>query len=174
MGELLVADYSRRGLVDGRVLRLPTVTVRPGKPNRAASAFASGIVREPLGGVEAVCPVTPQTRVWILSPRRAVEGLVLGHELPAAALGDVRSVNLPGLSVTAGEMVRALEEVAGREVAARVRWEPDPLVQRIVGSWPARWDVSRARRLGFEGDPDFASVIRAYVQDELGGKIPAA
>jgi nucleoside-diphosphate-sugar epimerase len=166
IAELLVADYARRGFVDGRVLRLPTVTVRPGKPNRAASAFVSGIVREPLAGVEAVCPVSPDTRVWVLSPRRAVEGLVLGHELPAGALGDVRSVNLPGLSVTAAEMVRALAEVAGPDVAARIRWEPDPLVQRIVGSWPARWDVSRAERLGFAGDPDFASIVRAYVADE--------
>ncbi len=173
MGELLVADYTRRGFVDGRVLRLPTVTVRPGKPNRAASSFASGIVREPLAGVDAVCPVFPDTPVWVLSPRRAVEGLVLGHELPSAALGEIRSVNVPGLSVTAAEMVRALAEVAGPAVAARVRWEPDPLVQRIVGSWPPRWSVSRAERLGFEGDPDFASVVRAYVQDELGGAVPA-
>ncbi|HEX9241400.1 MAG TPA: D-erythronate dehydrogenase [Anaeromyxobacter sp.] len=172
IAELLVADCTRRGFVDGRVLRLPTVTVRPGKPNRAASSFASGIVREPLSGVEAVCPVSGDTRLWVLSPRRAVEGLVLGHELPAAALGDVRSVNVPGLSVSAGEMVQALEAVAGAAVAARIRWEPDPLVQRIVGSWPARWDVSRARRLGFEGDPDFPSVIRAHVADELGGKLP--
>jgi nucleoside-diphosphate-sugar epimerase len=173
MAELLVADFTRRGLVDGRVLRLPTVTVRPGKPNRAASSFASGIVREPLSGMEAVCPVAPDTRLWVLSPRRAVEGLVLGHELPSAALGDLRSVNLPGLSVTVGEMVRALEEVAGADAAARIRWQPDALVQRIVGSWPARWDASRAARLGFEADPDFASVIREYVRDELGGKIPA-
>lgn len=166
--ELLVCDYARRGLVDGRILRLPTVSVRPGRPNKAASAFASGIVREPLAGVEAVCPVTPDTRVWILSPRRAVEGLVLGHDLPAAALGGVRTVNLPGLSVSAGEMVAALAAVAGPSAAARVRWEPDPLVQRIVGSWPPRWDVTRARALGFEGDPDFESVIRAHVADELG------
>ncbi len=165
MGELLVADYTRRGFVDGRVLRLPTVTVRPGKPNRAASSFASGIVREPLAGLEAVCPVSPDTRVWILSPRRAVEGLVLGHDLPPAALGDVRSVNLPGLSVTVAEMVRALEVVAGPAAAARIRWEPDPVVQRIVGSWPARWDASRAESLGFAGDRDFASVVRAHVAD---------
>jgi nucleoside-diphosphate-sugar epimerase len=168
MLELLVSDYARRGFVDGRVLRLPTVSVRPGKPNRAASAFASGIVREPLAGVEAVCPVTPDTRVWLLSPRRAVEGLVLGHELDAAALGGVRTVNLPGLSVTAAEMVAALAEVGGAAAAARVRWEPDPLVQRIVGSWPARWDPTRALALGFRGDPDFASVIRAYLADEPG------
>jgi nucleoside-diphosphate-sugar epimerase len=155
--------------VDGRVLRLPTVSVRPGRPNQSASSFASGIVREPLAGVEAVCPVTPDTRLWLLSPRRAVEALVLGHELPAAALGGVRTVNLPGLSVTAGEMVAALAAVAGPAAAARVRWAPDPLVQRIVGSWPPRWDVSRATALGFAGDPDFESVIRAHVADELGG-----
>jgi nucleoside-diphosphate-sugar epimerase len=169
MLELLVSDYARRGLVDGRVLRLPTVSVRPGRPNKAASSFASGIVREPLAGLEAVCPVTAATRVWILSPRRAVEGLVRGHELDAAALGGVRTVNLPGLSVTAAEMVAALGEVAGPAAAARVRWEPDALVQRIVGSWPARWDASRARALGFEADPDFQSVIRAHIADELGG-----
>lgn len=167
--ELLVSDYARRGFVAGRVLRLPTVSVRPGKPSKAASSFASSIVREPLAGVEAVCPVTPATRVWILSPRRAVEGLVLGHELDAATLGGVHTVNLPGLSVSAAEMVAALAEVGGAAAAARVRWEPDPLVQRIVGSWPARWDVTRARALGFQGDPDFASVIRAYVAEELGG-----
>jgi nucleoside-diphosphate-sugar epimerase len=171
--ELLVSDYARRGLVDGRVLRLPTVSVRPGKPNRAASSFASGIVREPLAGLPAVCPVAPDTRVWILSPRRAVDALVRGHELAAAALGGVRTVNVPGLSVTAAEMVAALAEVAGPAVAARVRWEPDPLVQRIVGSWPARWDVARAQALGFEADPGFASVIRDHVADELGGALPA-
>ncbi len=166
MGELLVADYTRRGLVDGRVLRLPTVSVRPGTPNRAASAFASGIIREPLSGREAICPVSPATRVWILSPRRAVESLVLGHELPGAALGAVRALNLPGLSVSVADMVQALEQVAGREAVARIRWEPDPAVERIVASWPARWDSSRAERLGFSGDPDFASVVRAYVEDD--------
>lgn len=167
MGELLVADYTRHGWVDGRVLRLPTVSVRPGKPNRAASSFASGIIREPLSGVEAVCPVPPETRLWLLSPRRAVDGLVLGHELPPEALGLVRSVNLPGLSVTVAEMVASLERVAGAGTAARIRWERDPLVERIVSSWPGAWDTSRARRLGFTGDPDFDSVVRAYVEDDL-------
>jgi D-erythronate 2-dehydrogenase len=167
LGELLVADYTRRGWVDGRVLRLPTVSVRPGKPNRAASSFASGIIREPLAGVEAVCPVPPETRLWLLSPRKAVEGLVLGHELPREALGLVRSVNLPGLSVTVAEMVSALERVAGPEAAARIRWERDPEVERIVTSWPGAWDTARARRLGFSSDPDFDSVVRAYVEDDL-------
>lgn len=167
MGELLVADYTRRGWVDGRVLRLPTVSVRPGKPNRAASSFASGIVREPLSGLEAICPVPPETRLWLLSPRKAVESLVLGHELPSDALGMVRSVNLPGLSVTVAEMIAALERVGGREAAARVRFERDPLVERIVRSWPGSWDTDRARGLGFSGDADFETVVRAYVEDDL-------
>jgi nucleoside-diphosphate-sugar epimerase len=167
MAELLVQDYTRRGWVDGRVLRLPTVSVRPGKPNRAASSFASGIIREPLSGLEAICPVPPETRLWLLSPRKAVEGLVVGHELPSPALDTIRSVNLPGLSVTVAEMIAALERVAGREVAARVRFERDPLVERIVSSWPGSWDTSRALGLGFTGDPDFDAVVRAYVEDEL-------
>lgn len=167
IGELLVADYTRRGWIDGRVLRLPTVSVRPGRPNRAASSFASGIIREPLSGQEAICPVAPETRLWLLSPRRAVACLVHGHELPGAALGTVRSVNLPGLSVTVAEMVAALERVGGREAAGRVRWERDPLVERIVGSWPGSWDVERAVRLGFAGDADFESVVRAFVADDL-------
>jgi nucleoside-diphosphate-sugar epimerase len=167
MGELLVADATRRGFVDGRVLRLPTVSVRPGKPNRAASSFASGIIREPLCGLEAVCPVSPGTRLWLLSPRKAVESLVHGHELPGEALGSVRSVNLPGVSVTVAEMVAALEEVGGPEVAARVRFVRDPLVDRIVSSWPGAWDASRARALGFSADANFASVVRAYVEDDL-------
>ena len=118
IGELLVSDYSRKGFVDGRVLRLPTISVRPGRPNKAASSFASGIIREPLNGEASVCPVAPDTRVWLLSPRRAIECLVHGHELPAAALGARRAVNLPGISVSAREMVAALERVAGTDVAA--------------------------------------------------------
>jgi nucleoside-diphosphate-sugar epimerase len=167
VGELLVADYARRGWVDGRVLRLPTVSVRPGKPNKAASSFASGIIREPLSGLEAVCPVPPETRLWLLSPRKAVEDLVHGHEIDAAALGGVRTVNLPGLSVTVAEMVAALERVGGREAVARIRWERDPLVERIVASWPGVWDTTRALRLGFGGDADFESVVRAFVADDL-------
>jgi nucleoside-diphosphate-sugar epimerase len=167
MGELLVSDASRRGYVDGRIVRLPTVSVRPGRPNRAASSFASGIVREPLQGEEAVCPVAPATRLWLISPRRAVENLVVAHELASDALGPVRAVNLPGLSVSVGEMVAAVEAEGGAEAVARIRWERDPLVERIVGGWPARWDFSRAARLGFQGDPDFASVVRAFVEDDL-------
>jgi nucleoside-diphosphate-sugar epimerase len=167
IAELLLNDFSRKGYVDGRVLRLPTISVRPGKPNKAASSFASGIIREPLNGEEAVCPVSPSLRLWLLSPRRAIAALISGHELPGAALGNSRTINLPGLSVSVAEMVAALEKVGGPEAAARIRYAPDPAVERIVQSWPGAWDDSRARALGLEGDADFESVIRAHVEDEL-------
>ncbi|BAL26963.1 D-erythronate dehydrogenase [Azoarcus sp. KH32C] len=167
IGELLLSDYSRRGFVDGRVLRLPTISVRPGKPNQAASSFASGIIREPLSGEEAICPVTADTRLWLLSPRRAIECLIAGHDLSADALGDRRIINLPGISVSVSEMVAALETVAGPEAVARIRWQPDATIQRIVGSWPGAWDTARAGQLGLAGDPDFVSIVRAYVEDDL-------
>jgi D-erythronate 2-dehydrogenase len=165
VGELLVNDYSRKGFVDGRVMRLPTISVRPGRPNKAASSFASGIIREPLNGEESTCPIAPETRVWLLSPRRAIEGLILGHDLPAQALGSSRAVNLPGVCVTAREMIAALERVAGAETAKRVRWERDAAIDRIVSSWPGAWDTQRAEALGFRGDADFDSIIRAYIED---------
>ncbi|NEX64715.1 D-erythronate dehydrogenase [Noviherbaspirillum galbum] len=166
VGELLVNEYSRRGFIDGRVLRLPTISVRPGKPNKAASSFASGIIREPLNGEPAACPVPPDTRLWLLSPRKAIDCLLRGHELSAGALESSRTINIPGVSVTAGAMVDALRRVAGPEVADRVSWEPDPFVARIVGSWPAAWDTTQARILGLEGDADFDSIIRAYIEDD--------
>lgn len=165
--ELLLNDYSRRGFVDGRVLRLPTISVRPGKPNKAASSFASGIIREPLQGEEAVCPVAPDMSLWLMSPRQAIESLIVGHELSATALGSSRTVNLPGISVTVVEMVAALERVAGTGPTRHIRWQADPLVERIVGSWPGRWDSSRALTLGFSGDADFDSIVRAYIEDDL-------
>jgi len=164
--ELLVNDYSRKGFVDGRVLRLPTVSVRPGKPNRAASSFASGIIREPLAGVEAVCPIGPEVPIWIMSPEKAVENLLLAHELPASAFGASRVVSLPGLSTSAGAMAGALERVAGRDVAARVRWVRDPAIERIVASWPGDFDAERALRMGFSADADFESVIRTYLGEQ--------
>ncbi|WP_027014262.1 D-erythronate dehydrogenase [Comamonas composti] len=167
IAELLLADYTRRGFVDGRVLRLPTISVRPGRPNAAASSFASGIIREPLGGEAANCPVAADTRLWLLSPRRAVEALVAGCELDASAVADRRPINLPGISVSAGEMVQALREVAGDAVADRVSWQPDERIARIVGSWPGRWDCARAERLGLQGDGDFAAIVRAYIADDL-------
>ncbi|MFC4948018.1 D-erythronate dehydrogenase [Pseudonocardia sp. GCM10023141] len=162
--ELLLHDYTRKGFVDGRVLRLPTVSVRPGAPNRAASSFASGIIREPLRGVGSVCPVSPDTRVWLLSPDRAIDCLVAGHDLDAAAIGG-RSINLPGVSVSAGEMAAALERVAGPAVAALISWEPDAEIQRIAAGWPAAWDTSRATALGLVGDTDFEAIVRAHVAD---------
>lgn len=173
IGELLLNDYSRRGFVDGRVLRLPTISVRPGKPNKAASSFASGIIREPLNGEQSICPVSPDTRLWLLSPRKAIESLVAGHELPASALGDNRILNLPGISVSVADMVAALERVAGPEVVKRISWKTDPLIERIVGGWPSAWDVARAHALGLCGDADFDSIVQAYVEDDLASNVLA-
>jgi len=167
MGEILVTDYSRKGYIDGRALRMPTICVRPGVPNKAASSFASGIIREPLNDQPAVCPVAPETPMWVMSPRKAIEGLIHGHEIDGAALGATRSLNMPGLATRVREMVAALEQVAGASVAARIRWEPDPAVIRIVNSWPGSFDAVRATALGFAADADFESIIRAHIQDEL-------
>src|SRR5438309_6203737 len=136
IGELLVNDYSRKGFIDGRALRLPTVVVRPGLPNRAASTFASSMIREPLAGQDAVCPVTPDTVMALASPRRIVEGLVHALGLPGEALGGNRSLQLPGFSVSVGNMAAALRRAGGEAAFARIRWQPDPAIQAIVGSWP--------------------------------------
>jgi D-erythronate 2-dehydrogenase len=168
IAELLVNDYSRRGFVDGRSLRLPTISVRPGRPNAALSSFASGIVREPLNGEPAICPVAPEARMWLLSPGRVIDCLVHAHELPAFAFGSNRTVSLPGLSVTVGEMVAALERVAGREVAARIRWERDARVAAMVATWPGRLRTDRAHALEFPSDESFDAIIRQYMTDELG------
>lgn len=167
IAELLLCDYSRKGFVDGRVARVPTVSVRPGRPNQAASSFASGIIREPLHGERAVCPVAPETRLWLLSPRAAIECLIALHDTPADALGPNRKVNLPGVSVSAAQMVDTLRAVAGAEVAERVSWNPDPAIQRIVGTWPAAWDTTRAHALGLEGDAGFDAIVRAFMEDDM-------
>lgn len=167
IGELLLNDYSRRGFVDGRVLRLPTISVRPGLPNKAASSFASGIIREPLNGVASVCPVSPDTRLWLLSPQRAIDALIAGHDLPGAAFGASRTVNLPGVSVSVAGMLAALEKVAGATPLAHVSFAPDPAVERIIRSWPGCWDVTRAHALGLVGDTDFEAIVRAYISAEL-------
>ncbi len=163
--ELLVAEYTRRGYVDGRSARLMTVSVRPGRPNAAASGFLSGIVREPLAGLEAVCPVSPDTRVALSSPARAIEGLIAVYEADREAFGGRTALNLPALTVSVREMLDALAAVAGPEVAARVRFERDENVERIVGGWPARFESRRAERLGLTPDADYAGVIRQYMQD---------
>lgn len=153
IGELLVNDYSRKGFVDGRALRLPTVVVRPGRPNRAASTFASSIIREPLAGKDAVCPVSPDTVMALASPRRVVAGLVHALDLPGDAFGDSRSLQLPGFSVAVGEMVEAVRRLGGEAAHARIRWEPDPAVRQIVSGWPPSLSAPRARALGFTSDP---------------------
>lgn len=171
IGELLLNDYSRKGLVDGRALRLPTIVVRPGKPNKAASTFASSIIREPLAGEAAVCPVGRDAAMYILSPRRVIAALIRAFELPAEAFGATRMLTLPGITVSIGDMVDALREVAGAKVADRVKWQPDATIQRIVAGWPAAFDARRARAMGFEADTSFADIVRAHIEDELGGAV---
>jgi D-erythronate 2-dehydrogenase len=173
MGELLVNDYSRKNFIDGRALRMPTVCVRPGAPNKAASSFASGIIREPLNGIEAVCPVSPETPMWLLSPRYAIESLIHGHDIDGALFGSSRALNLPGLATTVSEMVAALERVAGAEVTKRIRWQPDPAIIRIVNTWPGDFDTKRADAMGFGRDASFDDIVRAYIEDELQGRIVA-
>lgn len=170
-GELLLADYTRKGFMDGIGIRLPTISVRPGKPNKAASGFFSGIIREPLAGHEAILPVSPRVVHWVASPRAAIGYLVHAAGVPAAALGPRVNLTMPGLGLSVEEMIAALREVAGDAVAARIRSVPDPFIEEIVAGWPARFDTRRARDLGFSGDTDFQSVIRAHIEDELGGKI---
>ncbi|MGI9301278.1 MAG: D-erythronate dehydrogenase [Gammaproteobacteria bacterium] len=167
IGELLVADYTRRGFIDGRAVRIPTVTVRPGKPNKAASGFASGIVREPLNDQQAVCPVPAETRMWITSPRTAVDNLLHAHELAPALWGDVRAINLPGLSVSVGEMIAALGRVAGEDAVEHIVMEPDGAIEAIVAGWPGDFDTARANAMGFGADDNFDEIIRAYLADEL-------
>ncbi len=165
INDLLLADYSRRGFVDGRSLRMPTIAVRPGKPNRAASSFASGIIREPVNGTEAICPVAAETVLWLMSPARAIANIIHGHELPASALGTRRVINMPGLSVTVAAMLGALRDICGDAVADRVRMQRDPAVEAIVNSWPGDFSAEFARSLGFTADPDFAGVVRAFVAE---------
>ena len=165
MCEQLIADYTRKGYLDGRSVRLPTVTVRPGKPNKAASGFMSGIIREPLAGVEAICPVDPQTGVWITSPRFAVAGLIAAYETPQERWGGRTAMNLPGLSVRVTDMLAALQRYGGASLAARVRVEKDETIANIVGGWPWRFDTARARALGLSGPAAMDDLIAEYVAD---------
>ena len=167
LGELLVNDYSRKGFVDGRALRLPTVVVRPGRPNRAASTFASSMIREPLAGQDAVCPVAPETVMALASPRRVVAGLVHGLGIPGEAFGASRSLQLPGFSVSVGEMAAALRRAGGEIAYARLRWQPDPAIQAIVSGWPRALATPRAEALGFAGDSGIDEVVQAFIEDDL-------
>jgi nucleoside-diphosphate-sugar epimerase len=167
IGELLVNDYTRKGFIDGRAIRLPTIVVRPGTPNRAASSFASSIIREPLLQMDTMCPVTPETRLAILSPRQAVAAFLLAHDLPGVAWEYTRSLNVPGLSVTVADMVAALRRVAGDRALQHIHWEPDTNIQRIIGSWPGAFTSVRAQRLGFRADTSMDDIVRAFIEDDL-------
>jgi len=164
IGEYLVADFTRKGFIDGRSLRLPTIVVRPGKPNLAASSFASGIIREPLAGVAADCPVPDSTGVWILSPRRVVEAFLHAHDLPSSAWPTTRVVNLPGITLSVREMIDAMGRVAGREAVDRVKFVPDARIQGIVKTWPVRFRTDKALAMGFKADEDFESIVRDHMQ----------
>lgn len=170
-GELLVNDYSRKGFVDGRALRLPTIMVRPGKPNKAASTFVSSIIREPLAGEPAICPVSRDSVMYVLSPRRVVEAFIHALRLPGEVFGPARMLTLPGISVSVGEVEEALVRVAGREVADRIRWEPDDHIQKIVSGWLPAFDAVRAKAMGFKADESIDEIIRAHIEDELDGRI---
>jgi nucleoside-diphosphate-sugar epimerase len=163
--EHLVADYTRKGYIDGRAVRLNTVTVRPGKPNGAASSFFSGIIREPLAGVESVCPVSEQVSHPVASPARTVEGLIAVYEASRASFGGRLAMNLPALNVKVGEMLAALEQVAGKSVRALVRFERDERIAGIVANWPTGAAPGRAAALGLHPDSSFADIIRQYIAD---------
>jgi D-erythronate 2-dehydrogenase len=173
MCELMLADYTRRDALDGVGIRLPSIVVRPGKPNKAASGFFSGIIREPLSGQEAVLPVADTVLHWHASPRAAVGFLIHAAGLAREQLGARINLTMPGVCCTVAEQIDALRRVAGDKVAARIRREPDELIARIVAGWPSRFDARRALALGFRVEASFDEIIRAHIEDELGGKIAA-
>jgi len=171
ISELLLADYSRRGFFDGIGIRLPTICIRPGKPNKAASGFFSNILREPLSGQEAVLPVDENVRHWFASPRAAVGFFIHAAKLDLDKVGPRRNLTMPGLSATVGEEIEALRRVAGEKAAQLIRREPDPVIERIVAGWPTNFDSQRAEALGFRAERNFDEIIRIHIEDELGGTI---
>jgi nucleoside-diphosphate-sugar epimerase len=173
IAELLLADYTRRGFLEGVGIRLPSICIRPGKPNLAASGFFSGIIREPLNGEEAVLPVSETVLHTHASPRAAVGFLIHGAGLSREQIGPRIGLAMPGVCCTIAEQIEALTRIAGPKVAARIRRQPDELVTRIVAGWPHRFDARRARDLGFVAETSFDEIIRTHIDDELGGKIPA-
>jgi nucleoside-diphosphate-sugar epimerase len=172
IGELLLSDYSRRGFFDGIGIRLPTICVRPGKPNKAASGFFSGIIREPLAGEEALLPVADTVRHWFASPRAAVAFLMHAAQLDSAKLGARRNLSMPGVCATVGEEIEALRKVAGADAVKLIRRQPDPAIERIVSGWPQNFDPRRALALGFRADSSFEEIIRIHLQDELQKSAP--
>ena len=171
IGELLVNDFSRKGFVDGRALRFPTVVVRPGKPNKAASSFASSIIREPLQGQTAICPVSPESKIFLSSPRSIISNVVRAHNLIEDDWGRSREVTLPGFSMSINDMVDALRTVAGDIVADRIDWKLDPFIQNILDSWPPEFKTEKALELGFVCDISMEEVITTFIEDELDGAI---
>lgn len=171
IGELLLCDYSRRGFMDGIAIRLPTICIRPGKPNKAASGFFSNILREPLSGQEAVLPVSEDVRHWHASPRAAVGFLIHAATMDLTPLGWRRALSMPGLSATVGEQIEALRRVAGEKAVKLIRREPDPTIAQIVAGWPRNFAPRRAEQLGFVAEKSFDDIIRVHIQDELGGRI---
>ncbi|MFZ0847996.1 MAG: D-erythronate dehydrogenase [Hyphomicrobiaceae bacterium] len=169
--ELLISDYTRKGFLNGLSIRLPTICVRPGKPNQAASGFFSNIMREPLAGAEAVLPVSESVRHWHASPRAAVGFLEHAASLDTDKVGPRRALTMPGVSVTVGEQIAALQKVAGEKVAARIRRQPDPFIEGVVAGWPRNFAPRRAVELGFKADASFEDIIRIHIEDELGGRI---
>jgi nucleoside-diphosphate-sugar epimerase len=174
MCELLLTDYSRRGVVDGVGVRLPTISVRPGRPNRAASGFFSSIIREPLNGRVAELPVSEELRHWHASPRAAVAFLLHAATIDTGLLGHDRCLTMPGVSVTVAGQIEALRRVAGDEAVQLIRHEPDQSVREIVASWPLEFETRRALALGFRAEATYEEIIRVYVDDELGGSLPVA
>jgi nucleoside-diphosphate-sugar epimerase len=173
MVELLLADYTRRGFIDGVGIRLPTICIRPGKPNKAASGFFSNILREPLAGREAVLPVEGAVRAWHASPRAAIGFLIHAATLDTTPLGARRNLNMPGLSATVDEQIAALRRVAGDDAVRLIRREVDPAIARMVNGWPRNFDASRALGLGFRADASFDEIIRNHIVDELEGRSPS-
>jgi D-erythronate 2-dehydrogenase len=171
IGELLLSDYTRKGFLDGIGIRLPTVCIRPGKPNKAASGFFSNICREPLAGNEAVLPVGEDVMHWHASPRSAVGFLMRAATIDGAEVGPRRNLSMPGLAVTVGEQIAALRKIGGEAVVKRIRREPDAFIQKIVAGWPRNFDPKRALALGFKGDASFEEIVGIHIEDELGGKI---
>jgi nucleoside-diphosphate-sugar epimerase len=171
IGELLLADYSRKGFFDGIGIRLPTICVRPGLPNKAASGFFSNICREPLAGKEAVLPVSEDVRHWHASPRAAVGFLIHAATIDTAKVGPRRNLTMPGLACTVGEQIEALRRVGGDRVVARIRHQPDPVIEKIVAGWPRNFDAKRAVALGFRAEASFDDILKVHIDDELGGQI---
>ena len=171
IGELLLADYTRKGFVDGIGIRLPTICVRPGTPNKAASGFFSNIIREPLAGKEAVLPVSEDVRHWHASPRAAIGFLLHAATIDGDKVGPRRNLAMPGLSTTVGEQIEALRNIAGEKAVKLIRRERDPIIETIVAGWPRNFDARRALALGFKAESSFEEIIRIHIEDELGGRL---